>query len=204
MLFLNFKNVFSPFLVFSITDIEKRYPDFNKMNLVNWQKKGYIIKLRNSLYMFADQNPDDYLLYFLGNKLYSPSYIGLESALSFHGLIPEGIFTIRSVTTLKTSTFKAHDVLFYYSKIKASLFFGYTLIQKGTRSICMADIEKSLLDYLYFNPRVNSLSDITALRLNKEILREKCDFNKLADYASVFDSPVLFKRMNILNSYIHD
>jgi hypothetical protein len=43
-----------PFRVFSTTDVEKQFPSMNLMNLVRWQKKGYISKLRNSWYAFND------------------------------------------------------------------------------------------------------------------------------------------------------
>ncbi len=60
MQFIEFKNYFNPYQVFSIKDIEKEYPKFNKMNLIAWQKKKYIIKIRRRQ-----------LFYFLNKTIFS-------------------------------------------------------------------------------------------------------------------------------------
>src|SRR3989338_6477780 len=56
---------------------------------------GLFVKLRNNFYMLKDSNPSHY---FIANKLYQPSYISLESALSYYGIIPETVYCITSVT----------------------------------------------------------------------------------------------------------
>ena len=54
MSFLAFKKEMSDFTVFSLKDIQKQFPHFNRMNLYHWQKKGYIEKIRNKWYVFSD------------------------------------------------------------------------------------------------------------------------------------------------------
>ena len=41
----------------------------------------------------------------VANKIYSPSYISLETALSYYGLIPESVYALTSVSTRKTISF---------------------------------------------------------------------------------------------------
>ena len=75
------------------------------MNLVNWQRKGYVQKLRNGWYRFSDETVNEQLLYLIANKIYNPSYVSFESAFSFYGIIPEGVFSILSATSQKNSQF---------------------------------------------------------------------------------------------------
>lgn len=44
MNFIEFKEIFEKYPVFSVREIEKYEPDFNVNNLVNWQKKNYVEK----------------------------------------------------------------------------------------------------------------------------------------------------------------
>jgi len=53
MNFYDFRNVFHAQKVFSTGDIAKEWKDFNYVNLVNWQNKGYILKLRNTFILWA-------------------------------------------------------------------------------------------------------------------------------------------------------
>ena len=203
MQFLNFKEHFNKFILFSIREIEKQYPGFNKMNLLSWQKKGYIQKLRNGWYCFTDLKTDEDILFLIANKIYKPSYISLESALFYHGLIPEAVFSITSISTLKTKTFKNKLHFYSYTGIKKSCFFGYELIQKDNYTFKIACPEKSLLDYLYIQTSVRTIDDIEALRLNKERLHEILDFQKLSDYANAYKSKVLLKKIKKLNHFLN-
>ena len=47
---IEFSKIFQGLPVFSIKDIEKRYPGFERENLLNWQKKGYLLRIRNGWY----------------------------------------------------------------------------------------------------------------------------------------------------------
>ncbi len=58
---------------------------FIKRNL----QSGLFVKLRSGFYMLQDSNPS---LYLIANKLYQPSYISLEKALSHYGIIPETVY----------------------------------------------------------------------------------------------------------------
>ncbi|HKK80400.1 MAG TPA: hypothetical protein VJ933_12270, partial [Phaeodactylibacter sp.] len=52
MNFQEFRYVLGREKVFSTQDIAKEWSDFNFNNLINWQKKGYIQKIRNKWYTF--------------------------------------------------------------------------------------------------------------------------------------------------------
>ena len=105
MSYYYFRETFYPFKLFSLIDIKKVFPKFDSRRLVEWQQKGYIKKVINRWYIFADVPVDDHLRYWVANRIYQPSYISMETALSYYGLIPEAVYTTTAVSTLKTSTF---------------------------------------------------------------------------------------------------
>ena len=203
MQFLEFKQQFSKYIIFSINEIEKLYPKFNKINLLSWQKKGYLQKIRNSWYCFSDIKIDQTVLFYIANKIYQPSYVSLESALYYYGVIPEVVFTTTSISTLKTNKFKNKYSLMTYKNIQSNYFFGYKLIQKDSFTFKIADIEKALIDYFYLNYSIKNIDDIKALRLNKHILLEELDFNKIKEYANYYNSKVLIKKINILYKFLY-
>jgi len=61
-------------------------------------KKGEIIKLRRGLYLLADKYRQKKLSkFFLASRIVPHSYVSLESALSYHGWIPEHVTTVGSI-----------------------------------------------------------------------------------------------------------
>ena len=197
MNYLAFEKSLSEFPVFSIKDIKKRYPDFDNRRLVEWQQKNYIQKIRREYYCFRDRNKDEQFLFFAANKIYSPSYVSMESALAFYNLIPEGVFLTTSISTRNTASYNTPVGGFSYNHIKGPLFFGYRLLQVDGLAIKIAEPEKVILDYFYLK-KVNSGDDIDALRLNKFQINELVDFDKLDKYQQIFNSKVLDKRIILL------
>ena len=114
-------------------------------------RKGLLVRLKKSrkgsLYALADNMPDQYVI---ANRLYEPSYISLDTALSHYGLIPESIYGITSVVPKTTRTFKVQGVAYYYFRVKKEVYTGYQPIKYGSTVILMAEPEKALADYLYF------------------------------------------------------
>lgn len=203
MQFIEFKNKFKNQNIFSKKDIEKQFPAYNKMNLVNWQKKGYIKKIRNSWYCFPEIKEIVNYNFLIANKIYKPSYVSLETALSFYGFIPEGVFLTSSVSSLKTQEYKTELGVFSYKSIKKNLFFGYKLLNFDVITIKIAEPEKALLDFLYLKKTINDIEDIKAIRFNKEEIKLLVDFKKLNNYASLFKSKKLNSKIKILEKYIY-
>lgn len=150
----------------------------NLMNLVRWQEKGYILKLRNRWYVFNDAESGENIEWLAANLIYAPSYISLHSALSWYNLIPDLIATTTSVTTRKTNKFSTPLGSFDYHSIKPELFsFGYVLENmdnsgKGTgRQIMIATPQKAILDFFYINSYYNTEKEIEDLRLNETELQ---------------------------------
>jgi len=70
-----------------------------RYNLVNRaMKAGELIRLRRGLYMLPDKyRSKPYHPYVLAQRLVPGSYVSLETALAFHGWIPEAVYTTASI-----------------------------------------------------------------------------------------------------------
>lgn len=115
-------------------------------------KKGIIIRVKKGLYIFGEEfRKRPYSPEILANLIFGPSYISLDYALQYHGLIPERVEAITSVTTGRTRRFQSPVGLFIYQKIPLSAFrIGMDRIEiGGSRAFLMAVPEKALADKIH-------------------------------------------------------
>lgn len=202
MNFIDFSIQFRGFPVFSILDIEKRFPGFERENLLNWQKKGFLLRIRNGWYSFSDAIQTEEQAWYTANKIYTPSYISLASALSHYGWIPEGVFSFTSVSTRKTCVFETPKGRFQYFTVKPALFFGYKIQPVEGLGIKIAEPEKALLDFLYFHPKLQLDVDFESFRFNLPQMHVDLDIDKLDAYAGLFSSDALLKRLNTFKNIL--
>ena len=195
MKFIELKKELRSFLIFSISDIRKIEAGFDLRRLSEWQDKGYIKMIRRGYYIFSDLELNESVLFLIANKIYSPSYISLEMAFSYYNLIPEAVYGITSVTSLKTNNFKTDLGEFMYSHIKSELMFGYNLVKYGIYNFKIAEIEKALLDYLYLNTQIKTKDDFASMRFNNEAFKDNSDKKKLLSYLKIFNNKSLTKRL---------
>lgn len=140
--------------IFSFEDIFKWFPESNRQTVKNqlrdWVAKSYILRIRRNLYFLKEVELKDEFV--LANRIYEPSYISLESALNYYGIIPDVPFSVTSVTNKKTQEFKTQFGLFLYRTLKPDLFFGWQEIKVGEKQFYkIAKPEKALFDFLYLN-----------------------------------------------------
>lgn len=200
MKYIEFCNKFKNYPLIRVSDIKNAEPDFDHRRLYEWQKKGYLEKITNNFYIFADKKFSDYAMNFIANKLYEPSYLSLEYALNYYSLIPEVVFWRTSITSKKTKNIISKLGNFSYRKIKKELFFGYKLIEDDGISFKIAEPEKAMLDFLYLRSDLKNKNDMEELRINEEVYNEIMDKKKLDKYLKIFDSKILTEKIKILNS----
>ncbi|EKD55115.1 MAG: hypothetical protein ACD_60C00025G0012 [uncultured bacterium] len=118
-------------------------------------KKGEIIKVRRGLYLLADQYRHKKLSkFFLASRIVPHSYISLESALSYHGFIPERVTTVTSVLALgRTKKFATPfgEFVFYQLPVNEYEFLtGVTRVEeiKG-EPFLLASPLRALADHIY-------------------------------------------------------
>lgn len=120
--------------------------------LSRWQKQGLVVKLRRGIYLL---NESDRKIQtsraFVANQLYRPSYVSLEYALGFYGLIPEQVIDMTSVTTRKTACFRNELGNFSYQHLSPGCFRGFRAAtdEAGVKYF-LAEPEKAVVDFLYF------------------------------------------------------
>ena len=205
MQFVEFQNLLSPYHVFSLKDVLKIDPDFHRIQMDRWEKKGYLRKIRRGFYCFSMQDADQNFLFFTANKIYAPSYVSLEIALKYYGFIPEEIFQVTSVSTRKTTNFATPIGNFNYRRIKQSLFWGYRLVDFGRQKLLMADPEKAILDYLYIHSALKTRDDFLGMRINVDEFSSLIDLEKFNTYLNAFANKQLSKRVRLfLTTIQHD
>jgi hypothetical protein len=152
-----------------------------------WQKQGRIVKLRNGLYLLRKALAS-VMVEELAGQIYAPSYISLEKALSYYGIIPEMVYAITSVTPKTTRKFNNKLGAFFYRHVKRSLFFGYRVIKGQSSSYLLAEPEKALLDFIYFNRgKLKTSADFDALRFNRRAIAKAISRPQLKRYLSAYN-----------------
>ncbi len=170
--------------VFNIVDIRRLFGLSQSAAiklLYRYNDNGFIVRLKRGIYTLADNLPSDI---FLAGKLYEPSYISREFALSYHHVIPETVYEITSITPKSTRRFEKLGKVYSYRKIKKNAFCGYTIEKEGDLSFRIADIEKAFVDTSYFR-MLDKLEPLS--RFNKE----KINFKKALQYALLFENKKL-------------
>ncbi|MEA3436465.1 MAG: hypothetical protein U9R43_08360 [Thermodesulfobacteriota bacterium] len=192
MNFIQFKNSLRGFPLFSLSDISAVNNHFDRRRLSEWKEKGYIRKIVKGHYLFTDMDMSEDLLLVIANKIYRPSYISFETAMSHYHLIPENVYMITSASTKRTYLFESSLARFSYRTLKPALFFGYFLL---SRQIKIAYMEKAILDYFYINPLLQTEDDFASLRINREEMLNRLNKKRLTDYVRRFSQKRLAKRM---------
>jgi len=160
--------------------------------LSRWVNSGTLIQLRRGLYALSERHqktrPHPFLV---ANRLKRASYVSLQSALEFHGLIPEYVPSVTSITTGRPEELLTPLGTFIYKHIKKGLFSGYKIIDVGEgQSAFVATPEKALLDLLYLTPGSDNPDYLRELRLqNAEILNREL----LLDFAERSGSKKLLR-----------
>jgi len=162
---------------FKILDVAKLFPDEEsamvRTQLYRLAKKGFIFPIKRGLYCFDKSKVDELEL---AGQLYFPSYVSLETALNYYGVIPDIPMKVSCVTPITTKRIETSLGKFYYLKIDRKLFFGFSQTPFN-----IAYKEKALLDYFYLR-RIRNVSKELRLRLND------WDWKRYDKYAAAYPS----------------
>ena len=116
-------------------------PDSRYGKIKRLLAQGKLLHIRRGLYCLTDEI--GYLTkphpFELTQYIYGPSYISLESALHFHGLIPEAVYTVTSGCNKRAKEFKTPLGIFSYLSLPAeNLFTQVELIKEDNYRFFMA------------------------------------------------------------------
>lgn len=124
---------------------------FPKDKIAAMEKQQQLIRIKKGLFVVAQQEGTSPISReLIANHLYGPSYVSLESALSYHNLIPERVYRVRSVTMKR---FKMYDTplgVFEYRTVSPE-YFSIGIQQQVTQdntAFLIASPEKALCDLI--------------------------------------------------------
>ncbi len=189
---------------FNIGDLALVDPGFRQATLAGWNHRGAVRMLVRGWYVFAETQVDLPLLFDVGCRAYAPAYVSLESALSWHGLIPETVHAIVLVGTRKTRTSSTDAATFIWRTVKPLRWFGYRVVEYGgKRRYLIAEAEKAVLDYLYLHPGIRTPEDMLSLRLDGDRFAA-LDHDLLQHWAARFDYLPLMRQLHVLEETMHN
>ena len=137
--------------------------------------QGKLLHIRRGLYCLTKimGYPIEPHPFELAQYIYAPSYISFESALAYHQLIPETVYTVTSACTKRSKTFNTPLGIFNYLHLPLENFYTeVTLVREQHYRFFMAKPWKAICDYVfYYKKDWNSFEPlIKSLRINREDL----------------------------------
>ncbi|MFH1441416.1 MAG: hypothetical protein ABIH18_05205 [Candidatus Omnitrophota bacterium] len=171
-----------------------------KVQISRWRASGKLIQLKRGIYLLDEiYRKVETNGFYIASLLKQPSYISLEKALEYHGLIPEAVYVYTSVTTKRQGEFVSKAGRFDYRHIKKSLFWGYNSLTINNQTAFIALPEKALLDFFYLKDVKISLDYLEEMRLQNT---EKINFDKLLECAKKFKKPSILRAAELIKEYI--
>ncbi len=141
--------------------------------------EGYLQRLRRDYYLIR-QLPNKPMLntFELAQFIYGPSYISFESALSYHGWIPERVTVTCSATVKQTKSFNTPVGEFSFEKTPNDSFkLGVSYIREESARYLMAYPWKAIADMIYC--RKKTWSTVNDLMLDLRIEEDSIKNHKL-------------------------
>lgn len=182
---MSFRKIAKEYIQAPITHqiVAEMLPEYNSLNdkISELIKSGELISIRRGLYVPGPETdlsiPNSFLI---ANHLRGPSYISLESALSYWNIIPERVYQISSVTLKTTKNYTTPIGRFSYQYLAAPYYsFGIQSVKLAAQQTALiASPEKALCDKIILTSGVllRSISQtrdflLDDMRMDEEILR---------------------------------
>lgn len=146
-----------------------------KVSLYRLTKKGIIKRVCKGYYANPFNLPT---IEEIGTTIYYPSYVSLESALYYWGILSQIPQVLTMVTIKLPYKINTSFGLIEYRQIKKDKFWGY--IKKN--GFLIAEPEKAILDYIYLNKNYDKIQfnlkdlKIKKLRIYAKKMGLKIDF----------------------------
>jgi len=170
-------------------------------------RQGVILRVKKGLYVFGDRHGRrPYSKELLANLVYGPSYISLDYALAYHGLIPERVEALTSVTPNRSRRFATPVGLFVYRQIPGRAYeVGVVRVEADhEQAFLLASPEKALADKIVSvrGAPIVSAAEMRRfleedLRIDTEALRA-LSAERIEDYAGRYRS----RRLRLLSAVV--
>ena len=163
-------------------------------------RKGYLIPIRRDLYLIKNLKRLLINSFEIAPIIYGPSYVSFESALSYHGWIPEAVRTTTCASVKRSKEFETPIGIFSYEHIPIKAFsFGVEQHQQDILTLFIASPVKALADIIYTRKRNwASIDDLSEdLRIEVESLQNS-DRKILNELIENYPSSRVKNTLNIL------
>ncbi|MDE5659456.1 MAG: hypothetical protein K2F58_05530 [Muribaculaceae bacterium] len=155
------------------------FPDIRKsgQKLSLLERNGTIIRLKRGLYVCPERITGTPLsLELIANRLLSPSYVSMSTALRHYGLIPEAVYLTQSMTTKDSREYETPVGWFSFTRMKRDVFnIGIRNIVENGYSFLIASPEKALCDLIAATPGLHLRYKKEAIAYLEEDIRYDMD-----------------------------
>ncbi|GAB6118888.1 type IV toxin-antitoxin system AbiEi family antitoxin domain-containing protein [Dysgonomonas termitidis] len=142
--------------------------------IANLEQAEKIIRLKRGVYVVSPKVSKQLLsVELVANHIYGPSYVSMESALHYYGLIPEQVYTIRSITPNRSKYFENQIGRFEYITVNEN-YYSIGIKQQTVENkytFLIATPEKALCDMISVTPRLRIQSEKAFVAYLEEDLR---------------------------------
>ena len=166
-------------------------------------KSNDFIRLKRGFFLFSKNlRKGSISKLLIANKLYGPSYVSFESALSYHGLIPEAVHTTTSACfQRKNKIFSNKLGEFSYDYIPSNPFFIGVVSKKEDGGCLLATGVKALFDLVYIRRKnYHTIEDLqNDLRIEKNVLQNEVSNLSILEIETLAKS---YKKKNVYQFYL--
>lgn len=156
--------------------------DYAYLIISNMLKKGEIKRITKGYYTVYEDP-------ILAAYCFKPCYIGLEEAMSFHGIWEQETNVILiTAKKVRRGIRKVFGTNVLIRNISPKYFFGFEYFKYGDFILPISDIEKTFIDMVYFR----EFGKKTDRKVLKEF-KKKIDSKKLNSYLKKY--PLKFRKM---------
>lgn len=142
--------------------------------IANLEQAGKIIRLKRGMYVVSPKISKQLLsVELIANHIHGPSYVSMESALRYYGLIPEQVYTIRSMTTNRSKDFENSIGNFKYITVNDT-YYSIGIKQQTVENkytFLIATPEKALCDMIIATSQLRIQSKKALIAYLEEDLR---------------------------------
>jgi len=167
-------------------------------------KRGELVRLKNGFFVIAEKIKGQPVPYEqIANLLHGPSYLSFEWALSYYGMIPEGVYVVTSVSAIKSLSYTTPLGTFEYTHLSHVRYaIGINQKENASGNFLIATPEKALVDLVHKKSRhLNSkdlLIDLVEARRIDEATLKTLDKRHLAEIADFYRSETVYNLRNAI------
>ncbi len=167
-------------------------------------KMGELIRLKNGFFVIGDKiekNPVPYEQ--IANLLYGPSYLSFEWALSYYGMIPEGVYVVTSATAARSKSYTTPLGTFDYFALSHQRYaVGIDQQENSAGRFLISTPEKALADLIHMKSRNLESRDllvdlVEGRRIDEDVLR-KLNKKHLLEIAEKYYSKTVFNLVSAI------